>query len=203
MKLVKETSVSQKLQKWLSGDTDKTVGSLQLIFDDRIFAVLFVVLMLTAALPIPTGGITHIFEIIVMLLSLELVIGRSTLWLPQKWLNLKFGKRFCEKAIPFLIRKLSWLERHSQPRGTWFYKQKLSRNLFGLLIITFTFGAFFSPPFSGLDTLPAWGVLLVSISYILEDFLYLIAGLFFGMIGITLELFFAAQVIAFVAGLFN
>jgi hypothetical protein len=41
-----------------------------------------VLLLGPSALPLPTGGATHVFEIIAMLLALELIAGRDQIWLP-------------------------------------------------------------------------------------------------------------------------
>ncbi len=47
------------------------------------------------ALPIPTGGATHVFELVAMLIALQLIAGRKEIWLPQRWrkLGLAGGKR--------------------------------------------------------------------------------------------------------------
>ena len=49
-------------------------------------------------------------------------------------------------------------------------------------------GAFFAPPFTGLDTLPALGVVLLSLGVLLEDFAVVIAGVAVGVAGIALEI---------------
>jgi hypothetical protein len=45
-----------------------------------------------------------------------------------------------------------------------------------------------APPFSGLDTLPALGVVLLSLGVLLEDFLVVIAGVMVGVAGVLLEI---------------
>jgi len=49
-------------------------------------------------------------------------------------------------------------------------------------------GAFFAPPFTGLDTLPALGVVLLSLGVLLEDFFIVVVGLVVGCAGVLLEL---------------
>lgn len=51
-----------------------------------------------------------------------------------------------------------------------------------------TAGAFFAPPFSGLDTLPALGVVLLSLGFLLEDILVALPGAIVGATGVVLEL---------------
>ena len=57
---------SQQLEDWLRSEQPKTLGELQRVFAEKSFAVLVVVLMLIPALPTPTGGVTHLFELITM-----------------------------------------------------------------------------------------------------------------------------------------
>jgi hypothetical protein len=56
----------------------------------------------------------------------------------------------------------------------------------GLVIIAFTVSAAVAPPFSGLDTLPALGVVAIALSIILEDVVVLAIGFVIGTGGIVL-----------------
>ena len=51
-------------------------------------------------------------------------------------------------------------------------------------------------PFSGLDTLPALGVVVVSVGVLLEDFAIVSLGLFVGVAGIALEIALGRAVLA-------
>jgi hypothetical protein len=59
--------------------------------------------------------------------------------------------------------------------------------VFGLLVIAGCAGAFFAPPFTGLDTLPALGVVLLSVGVLLEDFVFVVLGIAVGVTGVVLE----------------
>jgi hypothetical protein len=59
--------------------------------------------------------------------------------------------------------------------------------VFGLLVIAGSLGAFLAPPFTGLDTLPALGVVLLSLGVLLEDFAVVILALIVGGAGILVE----------------
>ena len=69
--------VSDELERWLNGDGRKTVGGLIELFEEKCFALLFVLLLGVPALPLPTGGVTHVFEILAVLLALQLIVGRQ------------------------------------------------------------------------------------------------------------------------------
>src|SRR6185312_10795047 len=61
--------VSEELGGWLDGDGAKTLDGLIDLFGEKSFALLFVLLLGVPALPLPTGGATHVFEIIAILRS--------------------------------------------------------------------------------------------------------------------------------------
>jgi hypothetical protein len=78
---------SDKLESWLSSSGTKTIGDLTLVFETKSIAIAVMLLMVTSALPVPTGGITNVFEVITMILAFELIVGRRTIWLPARFLH--------------------------------------------------------------------------------------------------------------------
>lgn len=179
--------LSDELDRWQAGEGAKTLGSLIEVFKEKSFAVLFVVMMGVPALPLPTGGATHVLEVITVLLALELCVGRDQVWLPQRWCRLELGgggKR--QGFVERLIRLIRWLERFSRPRGGFLFDHRVSNLVFGVLVIVGAVTAFLAPPFSGLDTLPALGVVLLSIGVLLEDVVIVAVALAVGAGGIAL-----------------
>lgn len=67
--------------------------------------------------------------------------------------------------------------------------------MFGLLVLGGTAGAFFAPPFTGLDTLPSLGVVLLALGYLLGDALIAIVGVVVGSGGVVLEIVLGAAAI--------
>ena len=122
-----------------------------------------------SALPLPTGGATHVFEIIAALLALQLIVGRTQVWLPDRWCKLELAGPRQQKFIGGLMRLIRRLERFSRPRFAVLLRHRLTRPVFGLLVLGGTAGAFFAPPFTGLDTLPSLGVVLLALGYLLGD----------------------------------
>ncbi len=181
------SKVSDELQRWLTSEGEKTLGSLIELFEQKSFAILFVVLLGVPALPLPTGGATHVFEIIAMLLALELIAGREEIWLPQRWRRLELAGDRQQRFIAALMKVIRWLERFSRPRLRFLFDHRLSNIVFGLLVIVGSLAAFVAPPFTGLDTLPALGVVLLSLGVLLEDFLVVLAGLIVAVAGVVLE----------------
>jgi len=188
--------LSDELEHWLNDEaSEKTLGGLVETFGDKSFAILFVVLLGVPALPIPTGGATHVFEVIAALAALQLIVGRRTVWLPKRWQGLGLGGERQQKFLNSLMRFIRRLERFSRPRLAFVFHHRLSDVGFGLIVIAGSAAAFVAPPFSGLDTLPALGVVLVSLGVLLEDALVAAAGAILGIVGVALEVVLGAAAV--------
>jgi hypothetical protein len=179
---------SDRLEKWLRSTKPKTLGDLQTVFEDKAFALAFLLLLFIPALPLPTGGISHVTEIIAMLLALEMIAGRRAIWLPKRWAKRDLGKTTQKKALPFIMRRIRWFEKYSRPRLSGMLDQTAVRSFVGLTVFLLTLAAFLSPPFSGLDTLPSLGVVIIALGLILEDAALYIVGAVIGIIGIVVTI---------------
>lgn len=177
---------SSELDNWLKKSKNRTLFGLSEVFEEKSFAILIMLLMFPSSLPIPTGGITNFFEIIVMLLCLELILGHDAIWLPKRWGNRKVGKMIETRAVPFISRRIRWFERFSRPRLSGLLSHKVFLRITGVILLVFTVGAFISPPFLGLDTLPSMGAVIVSLAIILDDFAIFVFGCLIGIGGIGL-----------------
>src|SRR3954451_15120911 len=103
--------VSQEIEEWLKSRVDKSLGGLVDTFGEKAFAIIFIILMALPALPIPTGGVTHVTEAITILVALQLIIGRRTIWLPGWARRVNAGKIMVGKAGQKLISVIKWFER--------------------------------------------------------------------------------------------
>jgi hypothetical protein len=180
--------VSTALERWLERPGDHTLGGLIDFFGTKSFALLFVVLLGVPALPLPTGGATHVFEIVAMLVALQLIAGRERIWLPQRWRRIETTGERRQRFISSLLRLIRRLERVSRPRLRRLFNRRVSSALFGLLVLCGSLAAFLAPPFSGLDTLPALSVVLLSLAVLLEDAAVAVVALAAGAAGVALEL---------------
>jgi hypothetical protein len=194
--------VSDQLERWLKGDGEKTLGGLIDAFGEGSFALIFVMLMAVPALPLPTGGVTHVFEVITMLLALELIIGRRTVWLPERWRRLELTGPRQEKFIATLLRRIRWLERFSRPRARWLFGHRLSGSVFGLAVLGLTVAAFLAPPFSGLDTLPSLGAVVLALGYLLADVVLASVGAVIGLLGVASVIFLGSIAVKAVNSIF-
>jgi len=186
--LISDKPFSDQLEQWLRSDGPKTIGDLGNVFAEKSFAVTILFLMFIPALPLPTGGITHVFEAITVVLATEMVIGVRTLWLPARWRNRELGAVTTEKAIPFMAKRIRWFERFSRPRWAPLFNQRWFLRLLGLVLIGLAVTAALAPPFSGLDTLPSIGAVVVALAIILEDAVVLGIGVAIGAGGVVVVL---------------
>src|ERR1700710_1955914 len=117
---------SEQLERFLDGDGATTLGGLIAMFEEKSFALLFILLLGVSALPLPTGGATHVFEVIAVLLALQLLVGREAIWLPQRWRKLELAGPRQQKFIHALMRSIRRLERFSRPRLVFLFDHRLS-----------------------------------------------------------------------------
>jgi len=171
-------------------------------FGEKGFAVAFIVLLGVPALPLPTGGATHVFEAMAALLALELIVGRETLWLPRRWRDVQLGGGNRERFVRGLLRLMRAAERISRPRLRWLFRPRLASVAYGLFVVAGCAAAFLAPPFTGLDTLPALGVVLVSLGVLLDDVAFAIVGSLVTAAGVALELTLGAKLVDVVKNLF-
>src|SRR5947209_11186587 len=118
--------VSDRIEHWARGDEPKTLGSLIELFEKKSFAVVFVILLGVPALPLPTGGATHVFEAIAVLLALQLIVGRDEIWLPKRWRKIELAGKRQQRFVHALMRMIRRLERLSRPRLRFLFNHRLS-----------------------------------------------------------------------------
>ena len=196
------TTASKQLERWLNQDGDKTLGSLVEMFEEKSFALLFVLLLGVSALPLPTGGATHVFEVIAMLLALQLIVRREGIWLPDRWRATRLAGGRREAFIVRLMKMIRWLERWSRPRLTFLFDHRASNIVFGLVVLAGSLAAFLAPPFTGLDTLPSLGVVLLSLAVVMEDAVLAAIAVVVGAVGVVLEILLGSAAVHGIGSLF-
>jgi len=177
--------VSAELEEWFGSDRKKTIADLLDTFGPRSFAILYIVLMALPALPLPTGAVSHVLEILTMLLALELLIGRTDVWIPKRFHDRELKGLSSPKFGNMLVKRIRWFEKFSRPRMAGLLENRLTGVGFGVAVFGFALTAFLAPPFSGLDTLPALGVVVLSLGVLLGDIVIAGIGLGIGAIGIA------------------
>ena len=104
-----------------------------------------------------------------MLLALELVVGRSEVWVPDTVAGQGAPRPLRQRRAGPSCKRLRGLERFARPRLGAVLDLRTVRRLFGVVVFGLSLAAFVAPPFSGLDTLPALGVVVLSVGVLLHD----------------------------------
>jgi hypothetical protein len=193
---LEEVSFSDELEALLDDDS-LTVGDVMTALDERSFALVLMLVMFPSALPVPTGGVTHVLEIVAALVSAQLVVGRTELWLPKRMLDHQLGPTFTGKFLPAVMRRVRQVERIARPRFARLFENRVALACVGAVILLFVVGAFVAPPFSGLDTLPSIGVVVVSLGLVFRDGVIVAVGVVVGLVGIGLVVALASALYSF------
>lgn len=194
---------SSELETWLKSKDAKTVGDMQAVFGEKSFAIIFLLFMFVPSLPVPTGGVTQFILLpITMLSALQMMFGRRALWLPWRLKNIELGSSLLNRGLPFMMRRIRWFERFSRTRQANYLDTTWFRTQCGLAVFLFAVASFIAPPFSGLDTLPSMGGVIIALSILLEDIMLYFVGLVVGGIGIGLMITAANIIVAFLEKIF-
>jgi hypothetical protein len=126
-----------------------------------------------------------VLELTAMLLSLQLLIGRRRLWLPSRLRKVELSEAMRLRMSERLLPRIRRLERFSHPRLAVIMRHRLFGVVYGALVLVLTVTAFVAPPFTGLDTLPAMGIVLLSLAVLFEDLLLAFLGLLVGAAGVA------------------
>jgi len=180
-----EIKVSVQLEEWLKSDRKKSIGDLVETFGPRSFAILFMILMALPALPLPTGAVSHVLEILTMLLALELMVGRTEVWIPRRFQDRELKGLSGPKFSNALLKRIRWFEKFSRPRMAGLLEHRVTGMGFGAIVFVLALTAFLAPPFSGLDTLPSLGVVILSLGVLLGDIVIAGGGVGIGVLGVV------------------
>ncbi|MCT8997025.1 exopolysaccharide biosynthesis protein [Chelativorans intermedius] len=108
-----------------------TVEALRQALGDRSFATLLIFFSCLNMLPLPPGS-TLVLGLPLILLSLQMLLGRRTVWLPRfvlrKSVSAEQFRRLSERLIP----RLKWAEQLIRPR-VWPFARDHADRLIGLI----------------------------------------------------------------------
>jgi hypothetical protein len=93
-----------------------------------------------------------------------------------------------QRLVAAQMRLIRRLERISRPRLGFLMRGRAAGSVHGLIVLAGTTAAFLAPPFTGLDTLPALGIVVLSIGFLLEDALIALGGLVILAAGVSVEI---------------
>ncbi len=182
-----QTNLSTDLKELLSqGDARGiSIGHLLQALGDRGFGLLFIILSLPSALPVPAPGYSTPFGIIITILALQMMAGRQTPWLPkwaaQKWIRRNLAKTLIGAAAGFFRR----VEHLIKPRWE-FMLARRGQFLAGILIIIMA--ALMIVPIPLTNTAPAMVIFVIGVAMVEDDGLGLLLSCVLALLALLLYL---------------
>ena len=152
-----------------SGAQGLTLAEIVDSLDERAFGLLLLVLTLPCLVPGLPGA--QVIAIGILLLCLQVVMGREEPWLPAWFLRLRVRKAWLDAIAAFAVRRLVFLERLSKPRMAFFADgpgQRIAAVFMSLAAITVM------APIT--NTIPSVALTLCALGFIQRDGLLTLAG---------------------------
>ena len=152
-----------------------TLEEILKIAGNSIFGFLFVILSLPSALPVPAPGYSIPFGILMLILAVQLMMGRKKPWLPKKMANhpikLETVQKFLKGGIPWLQK----IEAITRPRLPYVCTTVPGQLILGIAIALMSI--FMMIPIPGTNTLPAIGIFVVGFGLMEDDGVISLGGL--------------------------
>jgi hypothetical protein len=161
-----------------------TLREILTLAGERTFGFLFVLLALPSALPIPAPGYSVPFGILLLVLAVQLIVGRTRLWMPDKWNDKAFDLATVQKIITAGTPWLRRLEAISRPRLTPLCASSPGRVVIGVAIALMAISMMIPIPLT--NTLPAMGIFVTGFGLLDDDGAISLAGLVLCAMGGTL-----------------
>lgn len=179
-----EQKLSEELQSLLATDGDSlTVAQLTDRVGDRGFGLLLLVLSLPSALPVPAAGYSVPFGLLLLVLAVQMLVGKSHPVFPDRMQKVTLGKRTAErllKGAAWIFQRLEWIIR---PRMRW-VGRRAGLSLMGILVMIMAILMMIPIPMT--NTFPAFVIFLIGIGLTEEDGVFAILACIVGVAAVML-----------------
>ncbi len=159
-----------------------TIATVRDALADRSFAALLVFFAAVNMLPFPPGS-SLVLGIPLVIISLQMMLGRRTVWLPRMILSKSVTKDRFKKLSDVLAPRLVWLEQVVRPRY-WPFSRRQADRWIGTLAFVLSMAVTIPIPFGNWP--PAFAIAIIGVALSERDGLVLIAGLCFGLFSLAI-----------------
>jgi len=150
---------------------------------EKGFGLVLMVLSLPSALPVPAPGYSTPFGIVIGLIALQMILGRQTLWLPEKLKGVRIKPSLARRMLGTAVRFLKKIERFIRPRQRWIRSRGGQS---GLAILILIMACLMMLPIPLTNTFPAMVIFLIGIGLSEEDGLLAIGAFGIGLLAVCL-----------------
>ena len=174
---------------------DVTVRCIRNALADRSLATFLVFTCLINMLPFPPGS-TVVLGVPIVIVALQMVAGRPTVWLPNFFLKRSLSPRAFASMTRRLIPLLKMLERWVRPRAWPFASRPQAERIVGLIALVLGVAVILPVPFG--NWLPAFACAICGLALSERDGMWLAIGVGLGIISVAIifGVIFAAGVFA-------
>mgnify|MGYP006429294465 CR=1 FL=1 len=156
-----------------------SVGEILQAFHERGFGVVLFVFALPMALPVPVPpGVNILLALPLLLLTAQQMMGRHTIWLPEKLKAKTIKTRSLNGILGKAIPKVIWMEGLTRPRLA-FMTSGLSSHIIGLAGFIMALAICVPIPLS--NTVPSFGIAIMAIGVLMRDGLAVLFGMLIGL----------------------
>ncbi|KAA5603393.1 exopolysaccharide biosynthesis protein [Blastochloris sulfoviridis] len=157
-----------------------TIGDIVEALGDRAMAILLILFCLPNCVPVPPG-VGLVFGFPMLLVAMQMVMGRHKPWLPAAVLNRRFKVKDYIRLIDVAEPRLRKVESVLKPRYTFLFSDAADR-LMGAFFVLAAISVIL--PLPGSNFPPAIASVLMSLAMLEEDGVVLTVGLTIGSLGL-------------------
>lgn len=182
-------SLSHCLNRLLSTEENAkgiSLGAINSQVGDKGFGLLLVVLALPSALPVPAAGYSTPFGVLIAILGLQMIFGRSSPWLPNRAVGMKIKRGLFKKMVHTANLFFSRVEHLIKPRMRWI-GSRLGLPFMGILV--FIMACLMILPIPLTNTAPAMVIVIVGVGLSEDDGLFASVACVLGLLAVLLYVY--------------
>lgn len=160
-----------------------SIGEITSAVAEKGFGLLFIVLSLPSALPVPAPGYSTPFGIVIALIALQLLVGRRRIWLPKRLEAIRIRPKLADRMLGTAAGFLRRIERRIRPRQCWIRSRAGQA---GLSIVIVMMASLMILPIPLTNTFPAMVIFILGIGLSEEDGLLALGAFAAGCFAILL-----------------
>ncbi|MGB0259313.1 MAG: exopolysaccharide biosynthesis protein [Coraliomargarita sp.] len=178
-------SLAETLEQTLHSQDEQgpSIGELSVAVGDKGFGLLLIILSLPSALPVPAPGYSTPFGIAIAIIALQMLVGRHTVWLPERIKRVRITPKIASKMIGAASKFLRAIEHLIKPRQRWIRSRGGQS---GLAIVILIMSCLMMLPIPLTNTFPAMVIFMIGVGLSEEDGLLAIAAFAVGLGAVAL-----------------
>ncbi|MFP4176563.1 MAG: exopolysaccharide biosynthesis protein [Candidatus Brocadiia bacterium] len=177
--------LADALERVLRSDHEKgpSIGEIVDSVGEKGFGILFLVLSLPSAIPVPAPGYSTPFGVVIALIALQMFLGRRVLWIPQRLRRVRLNPKKADRIISAGAAAIRRIERFIRPRHHWIGSPLALR---ALAVVLLSMGGLMIFPIPLTNTAPAIVVFLLGLGLAEEDGLLVLGAFVVGCVAVLL-----------------